>query len=357
MTEVETIAPQSMPTVPDFPLAAEVLDEPPAGLPPIAGFWRRFGAWLLDWIFLGILGTTVGVVLAPLWLWIGPYGRLFGLAVILAYFGTLNSRLGTGRTLGKRVTKIAVRGCDTQPIGLRRSLCRIGILAVPYICNGWALPIFKTPWLAWIVTAAILGIGGMTVYTMLFNVGARQGLHDLLCKTYVVHLCGRPVHTWPQTRQVHVAMGITVGVAAIALSSLPLLLLNRLTPAFPFPEMMETRNQIMRDSRFFSVVITERRMRSTRGVRQDVLFVDIWPQGWKSQPEREKIADGAAAVVLRTMPNAARYDRLLVAITSRYDLGIANGSYSYNCVHTIPEWQSRLNPSSQSGSWGESTEQ
>ena len=78
--------------------------EPPANpfLPamntvaPIAGFWRRLAAWIIDSLLLGILGQSIGWTFSSFWFEVGPYGRFVGLFFILTYFGLMSSKFGKG---------------------------------------------------------------------------------------------------------------------------------------------------------------------------------------------------------------------------------------------------------------------
>jgi|CXWL01.1.fsa_nt_gi uncharacterized RDD family membrane protein YckC len=71
---------------------------------------------------MGICGQILGWSLSSFWFQIGPYGRIVGLLFILPYFGLMNSGVGKGQTIGKRLLKIAVRDGENKPIRLGRSL-------------------------------------------------------------------------------------------------------------------------------------------------------------------------------------------------------------------------------------------
>ena len=76
---------------------------------------------------------------------LGQSGRLVGFVIALLYFGLLNSSLGGGKTIGKRLMKIKVVGQkDGRLISLPASTCRYTVLALPFFFNGLALP-FDNP--------------------------------------------------------------------------------------------------------------------------------------------------------------------------------------------------------------------
>jgi uncharacterized RDD family membrane protein YckC len=109
-----------------------------------AGWGSRFGAWLLDWIILFIPTVVLGVVLRLATGTFDEEGQgpelLVGLATVpLAplYFAFFHAG-ARGQTLGKRVTRIAVKDERTlERLSLGRSLGRAYLTAVLW----WVLPI------------------------------------------------------------------------------------------------------------------------------------------------------------------------------------------------------------------------
>ena len=77
------------------------------GAPPahraISGFWRRLLAIVLDGLILGIVGFVSGLFFFNFYAQLGGWGRLIGLGVDSIYFGILNSAIGKGQTIGKRM--------------------------------------------------------------------------------------------------------------------------------------------------------------------------------------------------------------------------------------------------------------
>src|SRR6187455_1232356 len=93
----------------------EINSEPIFTFPPIAGFWRRFFAWCIDLLLLGVIGQVIAVAFSSFLFSIGPYGRPIGLLFLIPYFGIMNSRIGGGQTVGKRWMQIAVRNRENDP--------------------------------------------------------------------------------------------------------------------------------------------------------------------------------------------------------------------------------------------------
>jgi uncharacterized RDD family membrane protein YckC len=148
---------------------------------------RRTLAFCLDAILIGI----VGVVLGSLWFEalaeLGDWGRLIGASFAALYFGIMNSRLAGGQTLGKRLLRVRVVGCDGRAISLLRSLVRV---SVPLLAFGWTRAPFssqQTPGESGTFAAfAWYGLGGAFLYLVLLTAGSRRSVHDLAAGSWVV---------------------------------------------------------------------------------------------------------------------------------------------------------------------------
>ena len=83
---------------------------------PRAGFWRRFAAYLIDVLMLGILSVILETVLKGV-------GYALSVIIYLAYFTYFEG--STGQTAGKRALGIRVVDFDTGgSIGFARALLR-----------------------------------------------------------------------------------------------------------------------------------------------------------------------------------------------------------------------------------------
>jgi len=128
---------------------------------PRAGFWQRFGAWLLDVIILNVVDIVLFAILKA-----AGYG--LGLLLSIAYF-TYFEGGPAGQTLGKRAMNIRV--IDFQaggPIGYGRAFIR---------------------WIGRIVSALPLFLG---YFWMLWD-REKQTWHDKFANAVVVPTSAYPV--------------------------------------------------------------------------------------------------------------------------------------------------------------------
>lgn len=316
--------------------------EQPANLLPLASLWHRAAAIIFDSLLLGIVGHGLGWFFWSTWYQIGPYGRLVGLPIMLLYFGLLNSHLGGGQTLGKRFVKIAVCNAAGQPIGLARSLLRITILATPLMLVGWALPIFEIDLLHWLQLSLVLGLSIALLYTLLFNKASRQGWHDLLCGSYVVHLEGQRVASYPPTSARHsrlamLLIGLATGLAGF---------LTFVQPADPAPTasaLEPLRHTLVAQNRFFTVRVTDRLLPGQQPEAGRLLDVVVWHKGYLTTPEaQDMLLNDLAATALAETPGIDEFELLNISVSLAYDLGIAQRSLTISAYQSIPEWRQSL---------------
>lgn len=320
----------------------EIHSEPIFTFPPIAGFWRRFFAWLIDSLLLGIIGQVIGVVFSSFLFSIGPYGRPIGLLFIIPYFGIMNSKIGGGQTIGKRFMKIAVRNKNNEPIELGRSLIRISLLVLPALFNGWTLPIFQNYVIAWFLSLLVFGLGGAIFYTMIFNRKARQGIHDLLLGTYVVHLPGKPIESFPTTSRVHwIVTGVWFGFVAIGTLAM-VFVAPTIISKTPLASAKSLYDILQDDPRFFTVGVNDQTFYGSNGKTSRSLNITVWYKGKISENEREKVVNGIAKTVLDNEKNINNYDGIRVNITSAYDIGIASGHINFWVANSIEGWRKEI---------------
>ena len=126
-----------------------------------AGFWRRFAAWLIDYILVGVVTGILVAILGAIGDDAGT-GLGYFLSVIgsLLYYSVLESSANQA-TVGKMALGIQVTDLQGNRISFGRALGRT---------------------LAKILSGLILLIG----YIMAAFTAKKQGLHDMIAGTLVV---------------------------------------------------------------------------------------------------------------------------------------------------------------------------
>jgi uncharacterized RDD family membrane protein YckC len=322
----------------------EINSEPIFTLPPIAGFWRRFFAWLVDTLILGVMGQIIAITFSSFFFSIGPYGRPIGLLFIIPYFGMMNSKIGGGQTPGKRWMKVAVRNRNNESIEVWRSIIRISLLALPALFNGWAVPIFQNYVLAWFLSIFVFGLGGAIFYTMVFNRKARQGIHDLVLGTYVVHLPEKPIESFPVTSRIHwIIVSIWIGIVTIG-SLAMVFVAPSIISKTPFASAKNLYDILQDDPRFFTVGVKDQTFYGSNGKTSRSLNITVWQKGKVSENAREEMVNGIVKTVLDHGKNITDYDGIRINITSAYDIGIASGQRSFWVTNSIEGWRREIYP-------------
>ncbi len=148
--------------------------------PPIGSFWSRLLALAVDLGLLFVVGSLLGALFADRLAQLGSWGRLVGFALVVSYFGLLNSRMGQGQTWGKRLLGVRVVGAKGELISLGRSLLRTAPLGAVWLMDSSITG--GNP----IGDGIALGLWLGLIYWYVFNWETRQSLHDLVVGTYVV---------------------------------------------------------------------------------------------------------------------------------------------------------------------------
>lgn len=310
-----------------------------SNIPPIAGFWRRVVAFLIDGAVLGILGQVLGWSMSSFWFQIGPYGRLIGLAIALAYFGVMGSRIAGGATLGKRLLGIAVRDAAGRPIGIMRSIARTSVWLVPLTLNGWALPILSNPIASRVAAVVLFGVGGAVLLTMALNRRTRQGLHDVLAGTYVLRMSGPAVAAYPAAGRLPWVLSAAMVIVAVVLISAGEYVFSRFAPQLQ--TFVSLQQKLQSDNRFFSAGVVDSSFHESGGKVSRILRVQVWYKGNPNEVTRTRVMNDIARATL-TLPDLERFDLILIEVKSAYDLGIAKGYLNHRHGQPVSVWRDRV---------------
>ncbi len=314
---------------PPSPLEASALVAVPSG------FWRRFFAFLIDGLVLAIPGWLLGVVFYDQLVRMGQAGRLIGFTIALCYFAILNSSIGHGQTVGKRLQKIRVVDLQGETIPLKRSILRYLLLWLPFFCNGLNVG-SGSLWLAIPLALILFGLGGGIVYLFVFNRRDRRSLHDLWARTMVVATAppGKP-HLRPVWRGHFAILAvILVGITVTAATMIPRLLQQQ-----PIAEMLTLQQSLAEEADVHAVALQTGLNpfgeNATQWLSVNVVLAD-------PDLDLEEAAQKYARLVLTRYPQADAKDLLLVNVTLGFDIGISSGWKNQRFAHSPSEWRELL---------------
>ncbi|RMA82633.1 RDD family protein [Umboniibacter marinipuniceus] len=293
----------------------------------IAGFWRRVLGYVIDVSILAFVGFLLGSLFESIFIELGGWARLVGFGVGIAYFGVLNSRIGGGKTLGKRLLGIVVVDRNNQLIGLGRSMARYSILAVPFLLNGAPISMELLMSVA-VYPLSILLFGGIFVitYLIIFNRRTRQSLHDVITGTYVVKSDAK----YEAPRAVWNGHWVVTGLLVV-LAALAPVLSEKLLEQQPFQELLAAQLALSEEADVIQVGVTIGTNTIWRdGDSHNLNYVSATAQiGQDSVDDRER-AKEIAKLVMQTYPNAVNQDVINVTFVHGYDIGIWSKSSTHS---------------------------
>ena len=306
----------------------------------VAGFWRRFFAFVIDGVILSIPAFCAGVVLFAQLARLGPWGRLIGFFVALTYFGLMNSALTGGQTVGKRIMKIRVVDLNGSPISVLRSFCRYLILGAPFFLNGAAIPPHTfDSWVGIVVTVIVFGVGGSIIYLFVFNRRNRRSLHDLLAGTYVIKVNGAgtaPIPTiWPGH---YVVLSLVMLVWIVG----PFFL-KGFAERWGYKELIALQTKLVDEPDIWYAAVFSGKgfAADASGMKSSTTTaVGVWVD--RPVDDYDTLANHLAKITFDTFPNAERSDHLVLNITYGYDIGLAKTHVSRGFDYSPSEWHARI---------------
>lgn len=306
----------------------------------ICGFWRRLCAFFIDSSVLAIPAITLGYIFFDFFVSIGSWGLLGGFTVALVYFACLNSSIGNGQTLGKRLMKIQVVTKEGQTIPFHTALIRFVVLGVPYFLNGTILPIDSQSLALLFSVTTFFGFVAI-IYLYIFNRKTRQSLHDLVAKTYVVTApASPPVHFEPIWRG-HLAV---VGLIFLTVVTVLTIVFPKLTQNEFFSDLLRVQQDIQSSGlvRTSGVTVGKSfKVAGSEGQREST-YLSVNAILTKCAPDYNEVINQLAAVVLKTYPLAMEKDAIVIKATCGFDIGIASLWKSHRQQHSPKEWMDLL---------------
>ena len=332
--------------------------EHPVSIPAEArrfGFWRRLIAAFLDGLVLFAAGLAVTFPFADQLMELGQGARVIGFAVSLLYFGILNSSLGGGATIGKRICGLRVVRRDGKTISLFRALLRTVIYLMPFYLNGIDLTFLHLPAQQMNValvadTAIIFGGGCAIVYLYLFNARTRQSLHDLVAGTFVVRrdLVDEPIAaTIRPLHVVIVSLWFLVFIAGVPLAGKYLgdyqprwnSIIPNYETLFEVADLAraepDVRNANATENTTYAYV-------NGKTQRSTALGITVFVRHRPANPDA--VIESVAKRILAKKPDILGCERLTVTVKWGYDIGIGSYWDGKAATHTPAEWRAKWQP-------------
>ncbi len=311
-------------------------------------------------MIVALVGFAIAFPLFETFSRLGWWGPPLGFCLVFPYFAILNSRIGHGQTLGKRLMRIRVIEEAGNTISFWKAVARYAVFGVPYFLNEVLLPVTRTPWIvSALVSIVVFGIGGTTLYLILFNRHTRQGLHDLAVGSYVAEADkDGPLRIAPIWRGHWVILGSLLVVTFLGTGILG----NKLKQWGPFPQLLEDVRLVEGLKGVQAAGVQDTNTKNYKsGEKQTILIVNVYWTGESTDKQgfpglngnlagdvkekwasKQAFADQVAKLVIEHDSTVKDHDLLKVVVIRGYNLGIAHAQVSYFYEHTPVEWNARL---------------
>ena len=315
-----------------------VTDDAPPPSRLTGSFWRRILAFLVDGVFLWLVGIALGTAFFDAFSSMGLWARLVGFAIALFYFGAMNSDIGDGQTIGKRLLSLRVIDAQGYTLSFGKSIIRYSLLSIPFVLNRLSLNTTEmTGFISFLVAAPILGVGASTLYLLIFNRHGRQGLHDLLVGSYVANGDDTgPLNAKPIWKRHWVILSCLLA-ALLLEGAFANLLLSR-GPFLHFKQDAEAIER-MDDVQRASVVHLTFHDLAGGGTRK-ILLATVTER--TKHTDQMAFSSEVAKLILQRDPKAQQYDTLKIVLKRGYNIGIASSWRSQSFAYSPDEWNRRV---------------
>jgi uncharacterized RDD family membrane protein YckC len=302
----------------------------------IGALWRRILAFLIDSVAILIAGSILGYVFFGLFMELGPAGRLVGYFVGFCYFAIVESSYGHGQSLGKRFLLLQVVDKDGSPLSIEKSAIRYTVFAIPWLLIAVALPISRTPSLMSLLLGGfIFGVGGATLYLMVFNRNTRQCVHDLAAGSYVAEAGSNgPVAACPVWKP-----HWFVAADIVLLAAFGGILMQRAKERGSTAQLFADARQVelLPGVQSASILRVTAQDRNSKG---DGLLVQV--RCTISNSDQEALASQIADSIVTTDPTIDQYGMLRIVLIRGYDIGIFRSSFSQTYSDTPGHWREQF---------------
>ncbi|MBI4209823.1 MAG: RDD family protein [Deltaproteobacteria bacterium] len=310
----------------------------------IAGFWRRLGAFILDSMLIGIVGLALGLVFSDCFAQLGTWGLIVGFTVALLYFGILNSHIGNGQTLGKRLTKVRVIDANGGSLSIGKASLRYTVLAIPLFLNGAPIDTaFFMPWGDLILSIVVFGLGLSIIYLFIFNRKTRQSFHDLIVGSWVIGSREQGVKPKGTIWKGHY---IAIFIFVIGSAMVPYLM-TIFIDMEPYQTVLSLHRTIEKEPNVQRAIVQVGKRVGLYGDAEGRKGKYLYSQVVLANKvdEYDGFANRVAEIIFDKFPDADKMSVIVVEIAYGYDIGIASSWQQERFNFSPMEWLSRVHES------------
>lgn len=296
-----------------------------------ASLIRRYFAFAIDSLFLGIIGFILGLAFSDIFFFFGYSGWWIGYLVSLAYYSISTMPRMGGQSVGGRVLGIAVVSTDGTYLRSRSALIRSALLMlVFYITN--ILELIPYSHLELLIISGILTTSYVAAFLVfiLFNM-SRRGIHDIAAGSVVVNKKVFDKLTAKEKKELNKNLITskkplkisTILISLIIVGGIAVSIFNPLKNTF-FGDLYNVTTAIENQTGLRPTSVMLRTYMGQNGKTSKAIVVTAFVDGYKFS-STEALRDMDAQIkklIITNYPDIKEIDELEVIFTSGYSIGI-----------------------------------
>ena len=304
----------------------------------VAGFWLRLLSDIIDALILAAFGFILAIPFKGIFYGLGEGGLFLGLIITFLYTGILQSHIGSGQSIAKKLFKIQVLNLDGSYLSLSKSFFRYSVIALIFY-NSWiwmavtsTVPILNNSILQSIFTFTIIFLFlGVTVLLVFHPL--KRGIHDLIAGSIVVRkglYDDNKISELNNRRKIKRAFLIW-GSCCLLLVILSSYMLVQHKDSMPLlAELGDLQRTIAETTEFenISVKHTWHTFRDSDGIETKTTSIDIFPFLGKSKFDNETLKLGeikkAVNYVVNSYSKLNECNYINVQVRTGFNIGIAS---------------------------------
>ena len=300
---------------------------------------RRFFAFLIDSLVIGLIGRLSGLAFDDFYAQLGNSGLLIGAIIVLLYFGICNSKITNGKTLGKKLLKIRVVNRNSKPLSISKSFLRASCFAIFMAFNGSSISNSSCIPLVIVVGTLLFSISILEIYFVIVNKKTLQSFHDLLIGSFVVSAKDKGKITYTNKKS------FLYGGAAI-----PVILLIIFTVLNLFAKNTYVADMV----KIIDVINSELPVYNTSmyrhsettaalsGESSTTKYINVTTIKKNKNESNEALAVKIAKIIFDSKFTFNEGETLCITIVEGYNIGIASSYTSKNINGTLEEWEKAI---------------
>lgn len=304
----------------------------------VVGFWFRLLSDIIDAIILMLFGFLLVFPLKSLFYKLGENGLFVGLLITFLYTGILQSHIGEGQSLAKKILKIQVLNIDGTYLSLPKSFFRYSIIALIFY-NSWiwmalssTFPFLNNIILQSVFTYFIVFLFlGVTILVAFHPL--KRGVHDLLANSIVVRkglFDQDKVESLNSPPKVKRAL-IIWGSCCVLLVVFSFYMVMKQTSSMPLlTELTKMQNSLDQKTEFENISVNHNwhTFKNSEGIETKTTSINILPFLEKEKFDNEELQmneiEKAVKVIVESYSKLNDCDYINVQVRTGFNIGISS---------------------------------